>query len=196
MKQPCARWGCENTATYEKPLCYEHWQEFDELLLMECSRCHWFYDGGDFVLSDTSGDLYDDYPFMCDSCLSLTLVEEGKRDPWPGREVERRPVASHADIRLPRRYIYILKLSDASFYVGQTTDLPIRIQEHRDGHQRQTRGKDPKLVFFTAYEGMRDEVNETERELIRANQTGAGHRRIRKLIEEFRSQLRLIDLEA
>lgn len=24
--QRCARWGCEKEASYDKPLCYPHWQ--------------------------------------------------------------------------------------------------------------------------------------------------------------------------
>lgn len=49
------------------------------------------------------------------------------------------------------------------------------------------------------FEGMRPEVNECEDELTRLNQTVTGRRQIRqisKLIEEFRAELRLVDLEA
>ena len=42
---------------------------------------------------------------------------------------------------------------------------------------------------------MRDEVNKLEKELTDLNQTGAGRRRLRQMIEEFRVHLRLVDLE-
>ena len=194
MKQPCSRWGCKKDATYDKPLCYEHWLEWQAWELEECSRCHWFYGGDESVVFDTTGYI-EEYPFMCDDCLAVTLVENGRGKPWVGSKPEKRPIASHAKIERPRRYIYILKLSDATYYVGQTNDLTIRIQEHKDDQQRQTKGKDPKLVFFAVYDGMRDEVNELEKELTHLNQTGAGRRHLRQMIEEFRVHLRLIDLE-
>ena len=46
------------------------------------------------------------------------------------------------------------------------------------------------------YEGERDSVNEREGELIEMNQSGAGRRRLRQMIERFRAPLRLLDPEA
>lgn len=195
MKQPCARWGCKRSATYDKPLCYEHWREWEAWELEECSRCHWFYGMDDSIVFDTT-NAAEEYPFMCDDCLAITLMENGKGKPWVGSTPEKRPIATHATIKRPRRYIYILKLSDGTFYVGQTNDLVVRMREHKDGQQVQTRGKEPKLVLFRVFEGMRDEVNELEKELIHLNQTGAGRRRLRQLIEEFRVHARLLDLDA
>ena len=194
MKQPCARWGCDKNATYDKPLCYEHWLEWEAWELEECNRCHWFYEGDEFVVYNMT-DHIEEYPLMCDDCLVVTLIGNGKGNPWPGKEPEKRPVATHATIERPRRYIYILKLSDATFYVGQTNDLAIRIREHKDGQQRQTKGRDPKLVYYESFEGMRRKVDEREKELIHLNKTGAGRRRLRQIIEEFRAPLRLLNLE-
>ncbi len=38
----CARDGCSVTKsiTFDKPLCYPHWKEFDALGVFECERCH------------------------------------------------------------------------------------------------------------------------------------------------------------
>ena len=191
----CAKWGCDKEATYDKPLCYEHWQEWEAWRLEECSRCHWFYENSEFIICDSTGDIEKEYPLMCDNCLATTLIENGRDNPWPGRELEKQPVASHKDIERPHRHVYTLKLSDATFYIGQTSNLAVRMQEHRDGQQKQTKGKDPKLVFFATYEGMRDEVNDVEKELIHLNQTKAGRRRLRELIEEFRTYGRLVDFE-
>ena len=42
----------------------------------------------------------------------------------------------------------ISQLSDGTYYIGQTTDLVVRLQEHRDGQQEQTEGKQPELVYY------------------------------------------------
>ncbi|MFC2059609.1 GIY-YIG nuclease family protein [Chloroflexota bacterium] len=205
MKQKCAKWGCIKDATYEKPLCYKHWCEWEAWELDECNRCHYFYDyslGGFFFLYDL--DYQDDYELLCDGCFDLTLYEEGKLKPAEPseqgpviiREPERKPVIAHADIERPVRYVYILKLSDATFYTGQTNDLGIRLQEHKDGQQTQTRGKDPKMVYCEPFDGMRKSVDEREMELTILNSTETGRRKIRQLIEKFRTPLRLLDLEA
>lgn len=195
MRQPCARWGCKNSATYDLPLCREHWQDWDAFELDECSCCHWFYDNAEFIIWDLSDDIDDKHPLMCNNCLAIELIESGKVNPWPGVEWEKRSVASHKTIERLQRYVYILKLSDATFYPGQTKDLAVRLQEHRDGQQRQTKGKDPKLVYFEMFEGMREEVNDREKELNQLNKTSLGRRRIRQMVEEFRSHFRLVDLE-
>ena len=61
---------------------------------------------------------------------------------------------------------------------------------------KQTKGKNPKLVSFTVIEGMRDHANDLENELIRLNRAGAGRRRIRQMIEEYRAYAKLVDLDA
>ena len=55
---------------------------------------------------------------------------------------------AHVELERTGRYVYILKLADGSFYVGQTSNLPVRMAEHRDGTQPQTRAKSQKLVYF------------------------------------------------
>jgi predicted GIY-YIG superfamily endonuclease len=94
------------------------------------------------------------------------------------------------------RYVYILKLSDGTFYVGQTTNMAIRLQEHRDGSQAQTKGKNPRLVYFEEFLGRRDDANEREQQLTQLNQTPGGRRQLRVAIERFRTPLKLLDLNA
>lgn len=64
------------------------------------------------------------------------------------------------------------------------------------GQQKQTKGKNPKLVMFMVVEGMRDYANDKENELILLNRTGVGRRRIRQMIEEFRTYEKMLDLDA
>ena len=40
----CAAKGCDKPVTYEKPLCYPHWLEFDSFEIEECKKCHYFSD--------------------------------------------------------------------------------------------------------------------------------------------------------
>ena len=87
-------------------------------------------------------------------------------------------------------------MSDGTFYIGRTSALAIRLQEHRDGTQGQTRGKDPRLVYFEEFVDQRNEARERENELTVWNQSPEGRRWLRELIEEFRAPLRLLDLEA
>jgi len=196
LTQPCARFDCEKTATYEKPLCYDHWLEWEAWELEECSQCHWVGGSDDSIMYDAGG--YDEeFPHMCDPCLWFFMEDQGKHQPWQGRPPEQRPtVLAHAELERTGRYVYILKLADGSFYIGQTVNLPVRVTEHRDGIQSQTRGKAPRLVYFEYYEGSRDEVRERENELTLMNQTPIGRRGIRETIEHFREPLRLLDLEA
>ena len=41
----CAAKGCDKRVTYEKPLCYPHWLEFDSFEIAECEKCHFFSTG-------------------------------------------------------------------------------------------------------------------------------------------------------
>ncbi len=192
----CARWGCGRQATQEKPLCYDDWLQWDTWELEECPRCQWFLEGPDFWGPFRPVELNLEHPDFCAQCRYVALVEAGRVGINPDQPPENRPIASHAQLVRRVRYVYVLKLSDGSFYVGRTTDLTIRLQEHGDGLQRQTKGKDPRLVYYESFEGKRDSVNEREAELSEMNQSWVGRRRLRQMIERFRAPLRLLDLEA
>lgn len=192
----CAAIDCEKSASFDKPLCYIHWRAWDSWELEECIRCHWFVQPLDFVGSFRPPELTLEYPDFCAQCTYLTLVQVGKVPVNPSHPPEDRSILSHASMRRDVRYVYILKLSDGTFYIGQTNDMVSRLEEHQDGDQPQTQGKDPRLVYYEPYEGERDSVNEREGKLIHLNQDGAGRRRLRQMIQRFRAPLRLLDLEA
>ena len=70
MNVTCARWTCDRSASYEKPLCYKHWLEFTELEIAECDRCHWLFDWAGFNLANvTDEDLQ-----VCDACWISIIV--------------------------------------------------------------------------------------------------------------------------
>jgi putative endonuclease len=50
-------------------------------------------------------------------------------------------------------HVYILECSDGSFYVGSTTNLKLRLQEHSEGKSSYTSAHLPvKLVYTEEYE--------------------------------------------
>jgi len=50
-------------------------------------------------------------------------------------------------------YVYLLKLENTkkNFYIGCTSDLKRRMNEHRSGNTQTTRGKNPKLIYYEAF---------------------------------------------
>lgn len=52
------------------------------------------------------------------------------------------------DERARSFYVYILKLDDGAFYIGQTRELMERMLEHRGGRTPSTVGRNPKLQYF------------------------------------------------
>lgn len=49
-------------------------------------------------------------------------------------------------------YVYILKLSDKSYYIGYSSNLKNRIKDHNNGTISSTKNLRPvKLVFYSAF---------------------------------------------
>jgi len=51
-------------------------------------------------------------------------------------------------------YVYILGISgikDKNFYIGYTSDLRKRVDEHIKGLVKTTKNKNPRLVYYEAY---------------------------------------------
>ncbi len=117
----CAVEGCpvSNGIGYAKPLCYDHWKLFDRWELDECERCHWFLEGPGLEEQKNGNPI-------CHDCL---------RREYEGASPA--VVYAHAEVERRVRYLYFLKLSNGSFYIGQTNDLKLRLSEHRDGKRPQ-----------------------------------------------------------
>ncbi len=89
-------------------------------------------------------------------------------------------------------YVYILKLDNGLYYVGQTRELRERMLEHRDGAVISTAGKHPKLQYFevlsTREAAMSREI-EIERILKKNN------REILRMITRFNDLVRELDFQ-
>ena len=127
----CARIDCDRSVSYDKPLCYPHWRDFDRFHIFECERCHRF----DEIIGELTPDE--------DLCFDCTRKKDVS-------------VHVHAPVDYQTRYLYILKLDGGQFYVGQTNDLELRLAEHRDGLTKSTanRGR-PRLAWFERWVGNR-----------------------------------------
>jgi len=50
-------------------------------------------------------------------------------------------------------YVYLLKLENTkkNFYIGCTSDLKRRMNEHRSGNTQTTKEKNPKLIYYDPF---------------------------------------------
>ena len=175
----CAADGCPRTngISFEKPLCYPCWLSFDRFEIHECDKCHWF----DEVMFDTAEynhPLSDKYETLCYDCAH-------------GREV---PVYTHGPVVHQTRFLYILKLEGGKYYVGQTNDIELRLQEHRDGLTQSTAGKNPKLVFFEEWRGDKGALNDEEDLLTQLNSKTP--RAIRRIVNDWQRLMKLVQIES
>jgi len=209
--QRCLSIDCEKSyATYEKPLCYQHWRLYQSGDYQQCRICHWVFGGEELIFYELTelrdrvkavGEDVDE--FMCEMCMVQILKDAGKwqlpNDPQAAESIVKRlsvPRESAPHFKPFERemiYVYVLKKNDGNFYIGQSKDLKLRLQEHRDGKVIQTKNKDPRLVYFVTVEGDRDEANLLEDTLTRLALHPAGQRKIRKVVEQFRERYRLVD---
>jgi len=52
-------------------------------------------------------------------------------------------------------YVYLLKvdqLGGKSYYIGYTDDLQNRLKEHKEGKTKTTKGRNPLLIYYEAYD--------------------------------------------
>ncbi|GLR46897.1 GIY-YIG nuclease family protein [Sphingomonas astaxanthinifaciens] len=63
-------------------------------------------------------------------------------------------------------WVYMLRCSDGSYYVGQTDDLEKRLAEHQDGlHEGYTRRRRPVRLVWSESTGRREEALAFERRI-------------------------------
>ena len=168
----CARIGCEQPTSYERPLCYAHWREFDRYEITECDKCHRF--------DEMVGEVYAQGLADGDYC-------------WDCARGEDVPVHVHRPVEHQRYYLYILKLDGGTYYIGQTKDLELRLQKHRDGLTRSTVGRHPRLVYFEERIGDREILVEDERDLTLVNKRNP--RAIRRIVTGWQRLIRQVHIE-
>ena len=169
MAKQCVFWDCNQNIQQTHTYCYDHYGEYADGYVDNCPSC--------------GRGKYAEY----DACLDC--YKKGDRPPTKqtSYDLEYSPAWEAGDSEAFEFYVYILKLSDNSFYVGQTRDLRPRLSEHRDSKVRGTAGKSPELAWFTVVPTRRD-ATELEAELkeIRDN----NERLLRQIIIGFEDMVR------
>ena len=104
--------------------------------------------------------------------------------------VRDRETASDSKFTPDVHYVYILRLRDNTFYVGQTNDLASRVVEHTlDAGAEATKGQEPRLVWFS-HTHDRDGARQMEQRLQAALQRSPLDLEI--IVERFNSLLDLV----
>jgi len=102
-------------------------------------------------------------------------------------------VHHHKPLEHQRRYLYILKLGGGKFYIGPTSDLEMRLREHKDGLTKSTAGKNPRLVFFEKHIGDREALKDDEDYLTVLNKRNP--RQIRRIVADWQRLIKLVSIE-
>jgi predicted GIY-YIG superfamily endonuclease len=152
-KKMCAYVGCKRGVPGFLYLCTEHYKDEQDGLVNKCPEC---------------GRYKDAQYELCVECYK-------KR---PNKESNKGKIIDSAG----RYFVYILKLDNGDYYIGETDSLRERIEEHKDGKTVSTKGRNPVLRYFEIVMG-KDVAIKRERELQELNRVN--NRAVRKMINEF-----------
>ena len=92
-------------------------------------------------------------------------------------------------------FVYVLTLDGGTYYVGNTNDLHARLQEHRTNMSQSTKGRNPKLVWFTTVP-TRSEAEDLEKELNNLNANTQTRREIHRMVVRFKQLVVELDFAA
>ena len=179
----CAYQDCQvRTSGHDHYLCQPHFLAARQGTITKCSRCSNFKPAR--------------YP-LCGSCFVGNSKPAGTQQTRPAvREtagkyaLENAPNWESGDANATEFYVYILRLRGGQFYIGQTRELLERLSEHLDGKEQSTRGRNPRLVWFTELPS-RKSATELEAELKEIRDRN--EREIRRMIIRFQGATEKLD---
>jgi len=178
----CRYWSCQERIRSDHFLCIEHYDDYCDGFIDECPKCGRFKDS-----------LYE---------LCLDCAQGRKPNQW--KPTTKIPISNHrykpehskawekADKEAARFFVYILKLNDGSFYIGQTRELRERMSEHRDNKTPSTAGKNPRLQFFAI---MPDRETAALAEVELKKLVDSNPRQIRRMILGFQDLIREVQVD-
>ena len=175
----CAYQDCDQSIAPWFMLCLDHNADKQSGLIDQCPDCGRYKDSRYPLCRDCNASGKSATP------KSPTSGRRGEYDP------ESNPVWDRGDANGTEFFAYILKLSDGTFYAGQTNDIRVRLSEHRDGGTKSTAGKNPKLVWFAPPFETRGEAVEVEAELKWLIDNNP--REIRRMVFAFQDMIKLVD---
>lgn len=186
MKTPrdnvCGYWSCNRLIRHDHFLCREHYDDWEDRFIDACPSCGRFKDMEFALCLDCA------YGRKTTKWKPSIALPEQKQNHKP----ERSKVWVKGDKDASRFYVYILKLDDGSFYVGQTRELRERMSEHKDGRAPSTAGRNPKLQYFGILPS-RKSAALAEVELKKLVDSNPRH--IRRLILGFHDLIREVQIE-
>lgn len=172
----CQFWDCKETIRRDHYLCLSHYTRYQAGGINKCPSCGKYKDAE-----------YD----VCLNCYRQTastwatsrtqVTERGNRE-------------FSADKEADRFFVYVLLLNDGTYYPGQTREILERLHEHRNNQAPSTRGKEPKLQWFTTVSTRREAVD-LEAYLRQLNSNPAGRREINRWVVDFRKLADELDYE-
>ena len=184
----CAHQDCDQrTPRRDYPLCSQHYAESESGEIKKCANCS-NYKPSQFPL--------------CAACnagqargantrTAQSRVNAGAAPPARDKYTpESSPKWEAGDANATEFYVYILRLVGGEFYVGQTRELPERLSEHRDGKVQSTKGRKPRLIWFTELSS-REAAVKLESELKKT--ADFEPREIRRMMVSFRELVRELD---
>lgn len=177
----CLFWECNAPIPPNHFLCRIHFKGFQENLIDECTGCNRAKDRQ----YNLCLDCYNSRPLQ--NRRGAARSAQGARR-WYKKEHS--PEWERRDAAANEFFVYILKLDNGRFYVGQTRELRERLLEHRDGRATSTAGRNPKLVWFAILPS-RDVATNMELELRKL--ADANPRAIRRMVVRFQDFLRELD---
>jgi predicted GIY-YIG superfamily endonuclease len=175
----CPFWDCNQDIVRASIFCLSHDLENRRGWIDECPTCKRYK--------------YTKYE-TCLECSPSNTSDGARRSQTSGTK---RPDGSYmrehssrwdaGDEETDHWYVYILQLSDKSYYVGQTNNLRIRLREHNDGNTKAIGGKDFELVWFTTVYSRRfaEELEADLKEVRDKNERG-----IRTMVLDFEDSVR------
>ena len=169
----CRFQDCRELIRKDYRLCYHHYTQRNRGIIDQCPRC----------------DNYKNAPFtVCRNCERQPPAAPHSGSA-PADAAPRDDRAFPSDRDAAEFFVYILNLDGGEYYIGQTRELHERLLEHRNNMTPTTRGRNPKLVWFTTAP-TRDEAEGLEQRLQELNATPAGRRAINRQVVRFK---RLVD---
>ena len=185
----CNFWSCPLTVQGNRRFCHDHEMGRRRGVVDDCPDCGRGKDSRYPCCLECRRDR-DAVDVGVTPSSPFPQAPAGGASRRPAVDVSRRPAPplehsarwDRGDASASCFYAYLLRLSDGSFYAGQTREIRERLMEHRDGAARSTSGRNPKLVWFMRFPSREDAAAHESRlkALCRDNP-----RQVRRMIRAF-----------
>ena len=170
----CQFWNCDQTIHKDHFLCGEHYRQFTDGSINKCPSC----------------GIYKAIRFdVCYNCYRQPTAAQASARPDAARRGDQE---LPADQKANEFFVYILNLDGGEYYVGHTRELHERLLEHRNNMSASTKGRNPKLVWFTTAP-TRDEAASLEQYLQQLNSGPTGRREINRWVVQFKQLVDELD---